>query len=287
MASPRWPAGPRRRSGRLLPGRGDRLARPTLRARLQQHRRRRARDRRRRAGPRRPRHRAGPLLGAARRRGSFGAITALELELYPVESVYAGALFFPLERASEVLHRWAEWAPGTPEELTSVGRMLNLHHLMLSQGAARGGRRTRGDVRAGHRLAAAVGGAAPPRRCPRPPVREWRTARLARRAVPVLRRRHPDEPGGRRCDRTPRGRRPRGPLAVGRRPRLLQLRRAPHRHRDGLPARTSTGACRRSGPGTTPTTSSAQTTPCPPADRPACRSTRPGRRCRRAYSSKR
>lgn len=58
--------------------------------------------------------------------GSFGAITALELELYPVESIYAGALFFPLERASEVLHRWAEWAPGTPEELTSVGRMLNL-----------------------------------------------------------------------------------------------------------------------------------------------------------------
>ncbi len=58
--------------------------------------------------------------------GSFGAITALELELFPVESVYAGALFFPLERAREVLHRWAEWAPGTPEELTSVGRMLNL-----------------------------------------------------------------------------------------------------------------------------------------------------------------
>jgi hypothetical protein len=56
--------------------------------------------------------------------GSFGAITALELELFPVESVYAGALFFPLERASEVLHRWAQWAPDTPEELTSVGRIL-------------------------------------------------------------------------------------------------------------------------------------------------------------------
>ena len=56
--------------------------------------------------------------------GSFGAITALEFALYPVESLYAGALFFPLERAGEVLHRWAEWAPGTPEELTSVGRIL-------------------------------------------------------------------------------------------------------------------------------------------------------------------
>jgi FAD/FMN-containing dehydrogenase len=58
--------------------------------------------------------------------GSFGAVTLLELELFAVESVYAGALFFPLERAGEVLHRWAEWAPGTPEELTSVGRMLRL-----------------------------------------------------------------------------------------------------------------------------------------------------------------
>ncbi len=56
--------------------------------------------------------------------GSFGVVTALEFELYPVESLYAGALFFPLERASEVLHRWAEWAPNTPEELTSVGRIL-------------------------------------------------------------------------------------------------------------------------------------------------------------------
>ena len=58
--------------------------------------------------------------------GSFGAVTALELELLPITEVYAGALFFPLERADEVLHRWAEWAPGVPEELTSVGRMLSL-----------------------------------------------------------------------------------------------------------------------------------------------------------------
>jgi hypothetical protein len=58
--------------------------------------------------------------------GSFGAVTALELELLPVAEVYAGALFFPLERADEVLHRWAEWATGVPEALTSVGRMLSL-----------------------------------------------------------------------------------------------------------------------------------------------------------------
>ena len=58
--------------------------------------------------------------------GSFGAITALEIALFPVERLYAGALFLPLERAPEVLHRWAAWAPGTPDEVTSVGRMLRL-----------------------------------------------------------------------------------------------------------------------------------------------------------------
>lgn len=48
------------------------------------------------------------LFWALRGGGSFGAITAVELELLPVREVYAGALFFPLERAAEVLHRWAE-----------------------------------------------------------------------------------------------------------------------------------------------------------------------------------
>jgi FAD/FMN-containing dehydrogenase len=58
--------------------------------------------------------------------GNFGVVTAIEMELYPIEQVYAGALFFPLERASEVLHAWHELVAGVPEEVTSVGRMLNI-----------------------------------------------------------------------------------------------------------------------------------------------------------------
>ncbi len=57
--------------------------------------------------------------------GNFGVVTALELELYPVAAVYAGALFFPVERSSEVLHAWREWTEGVPDEVTSVGRILN------------------------------------------------------------------------------------------------------------------------------------------------------------------
>jgi FAD/FMN-containing dehydrogenase len=56
--------------------------------------------------------------------GNFGIVTSLEVELQPVAEVYAGVLFFPIERSSEVLHAWREWVDTVPEELTSVGRIL-------------------------------------------------------------------------------------------------------------------------------------------------------------------
>jgi FAD/FMN-containing dehydrogenase len=57
--------------------------------------------------------------------GALGVVTALELDLFPLETVYAGILWFPFERASEVLHAWREYvAAGVPETLTTVGRLL-------------------------------------------------------------------------------------------------------------------------------------------------------------------
>ena len=59
--------------------------------------------------------------------GSFGAVTAVEIRLFPVAEVYAGILWFPFERASEVLHAWAELTRGgLPDELTTIGRLLQL-----------------------------------------------------------------------------------------------------------------------------------------------------------------
>jgi hypothetical protein len=58
--------------------------------------------------------------------GSFGIVTALEFELRPIREVYAGVLFFPIERASEVLHAWREWVEDVPEEMTSVGRIIQV-----------------------------------------------------------------------------------------------------------------------------------------------------------------
>lgn len=57
--------------------------------------------------------------------GSFGVVTALEFELLELPEIFAGALFFPAERVSEVLHAWHEWTGGAPEEMTSVGRLMN------------------------------------------------------------------------------------------------------------------------------------------------------------------
>ncbi|MGZ4289849.1 MAG: FAD-binding oxidoreductase [Gaiellaceae bacterium] len=56
--------------------------------------------------------------------GSFGVVTAVELELLPIESVYAGHLWFPIERAAEVLRAWRDWTATVPDEVTSIGRIL-------------------------------------------------------------------------------------------------------------------------------------------------------------------
>lgn len=58
--------------------------------------------------------------------GNFGVVTALELALYPMREVYAGALFFPWGQAGEVAHAWREWTASVPEATTSVARLLQL-----------------------------------------------------------------------------------------------------------------------------------------------------------------
>jgi FAD binding domain len=57
--------------------------------------------------------------------GSVGVVTALEMTLYPVRELYAGALFFPIQRSREVLQAWREWTDTVPDEVTSVGRILH------------------------------------------------------------------------------------------------------------------------------------------------------------------
>jgi FAD/FMN-containing dehydrogenase len=57
--------------------------------------------------------------------GNYGVVTALEFDLFETPEIYAGALFFPYERGSEVAHVWHEWvSAGLPEELTTWLKLM-------------------------------------------------------------------------------------------------------------------------------------------------------------------
>src|SRR3954447_18701324 len=58
--------------------------------------------------------------------GSFGIVTHLEFELLRIPEIYAGVLWFPVDRASEVFHAWREWAPALPDHVSTSARILNV-----------------------------------------------------------------------------------------------------------------------------------------------------------------
>ena len=57
--------------------------------------------------------------------GNFGVVTALEFEVLPLRGVYAGALFFDVERTADVLHAWTSLLPSLPEELTTWASVIH------------------------------------------------------------------------------------------------------------------------------------------------------------------
>jgi hypothetical protein len=68
-----------------------------------------------------------PLFWAVRGGGgSFGVVTALEFQLYPIETAYAGMLVWDIADAQKVLRTWAAWAPDAPSEVTTSFRILRL-----------------------------------------------------------------------------------------------------------------------------------------------------------------
>lgn len=51
--------------------------------------------------------------------GNFGVVTALEFSVVPVRELFAGALFYPIERTEDVLGTWASLLPMFPEAMTT------------------------------------------------------------------------------------------------------------------------------------------------------------------------
>jgi FAD/FMN-containing dehydrogenase len=51
--------------------------------------------------------------------GAFGVVTAMEVDLVPVSTVYAGNLYYPGELAADIAAGYGEWVAEVPDELTS------------------------------------------------------------------------------------------------------------------------------------------------------------------------
>jgi FAD/FMN-containing dehydrogenase len=71
--------------------------------------------------------------------GNFGVVTAIEFAVYPLEELYAGAMFFPFERSAEVLHTWARMLGGLPDELMTWTSLMHMPDLPWVPEHARGG----------------------------------------------------------------------------------------------------------------------------------------------------
>jgi FAD/FMN-containing dehydrogenase len=56
--------------------------------------------------------------------GGFAVVTAIEFRLLSYTHAYAGILWWPVERATEILRAWRAWTNMVPDELTSVGRIM-------------------------------------------------------------------------------------------------------------------------------------------------------------------
>jgi FAD/FMN-containing dehydrogenase len=99
--------------------------------------------------------------------GNFGVVTAVEFAVYPVGRLYAGALFFPFEQASEVLHSWRELLPAAPEELMTWANLLQFPDLPIVPEPMRGASFAivigafLGDERDGRELLASLRGLGP------------------------------------------------------------------------------------------------------------------------------
>ena len=71
--------------------------------------------------------------------GNFGVVTAIEFAVYPVEELYAGVMFFPFERASEVLHAWTALVTTLPDEMMSWASLLQFPDAPFVPEPVRGG----------------------------------------------------------------------------------------------------------------------------------------------------
>src|SRR3954465_1987870 len=58
--------------------------------------------------------------------GGFGVVTALEIDLHPVDRVYAGTAYFAIERAADAPARYRDWIAAAPDALSTAVLLTRL-----------------------------------------------------------------------------------------------------------------------------------------------------------------
>jgi FAD/FMN-containing dehydrogenase len=71
-------------------------------------------------------------------KGNFGVVTAMEFDLMPVRTFYAGGLFFATESVAAVLDTWWRWTADLPESMTTSLALLRLPDLPMVPAPLRG-----------------------------------------------------------------------------------------------------------------------------------------------------
>jgi FAD/FMN-containing dehydrogenase len=56
--------------------------------------------------------------------GGPAIVTGLELELFPLREAFGGALMWPIEQASEIVHAYRAWIATVPDTLTSTMKLM-------------------------------------------------------------------------------------------------------------------------------------------------------------------
>lgn len=58
--------------------------------------------------------------------GNFGVITSLTFRLYPLKTVYGGAVFYPIDHGHEALTAFVKWSRQIPDEITAAFSFMNV-----------------------------------------------------------------------------------------------------------------------------------------------------------------
>lgn len=70
--------------------------------------------------------------------GNFGVVTAMEISLFPVPTLYGGSLYYDLTATPGVLEAWREWTQTVPDSVTSAVAVLALPDIQQIPAAIRG-----------------------------------------------------------------------------------------------------------------------------------------------------